>query len=69
MGFFMDIINLPFEEPVQIHLNGEIVSLVAYKTAERGNIKLGITAPRSIKVNREEVYRSTQKQQDTEKQD
>lgn len=64
----MEIITIPFEEPIQINLNGEIVTVTAFKTAERGNIKLGIEAPRSIKVNREEIYRAMKKQEDTEDQ-
>ncbi|OGV44282.1 MAG: carbon storage regulator [Legionellales bacterium RIFCSPHIGHO2_12_FULL_42_9] len=63
----MEIITISFEEPIQINLNGEIISIVAFKTAERGNIKFGIEAPRSIKVNREEVVRALQKSQTTPK--
>ena len=63
----MEIITISFEEPIQINLNGEIISIVAFKTAERGNIKFGIEAPRSIKVNREEVVRAFQKSQTTPK--
>lgn len=63
----MEIITLPFEEPIQINLNGEIVTVIAFKTAERGNIKFGIEAPRSIKVNREEIYRAMKKQPSVQK--
>lgn len=62
----MEIITIPFEEPLQINLNGEIVSVIAFKTTERGNIKFGIEAPRSIKVNREEIYRAMKKQQSSQ---
>lgn len=52
----MDILNLPFEEPLTIEFGGEKVQLVAFKTQEPGNIKFGIKAPRNINVHREEVY-------------
>ena len=59
----MEILITPFEEPIQINLNGDIVKIIAFKTAERGNIKFGIEAPRSVKVNREEVFEMIKKQQ------
>ena len=52
----MDILNLPFEEPLTIEFRGERLQLVAFKTQEPGNIKFGINAPRTINVHREEVY-------------
>lgn len=52
----MDIINVPFEEPFTVELNGEKVQVIAFKTLEHGNIKFGVEAPRSLKVHREEIY-------------
>lgn len=52
----MDILNVPFEEPFTVELNGEKVQVIAFKTLEHGNIKFGVDAPRSIKVHREEIY-------------
>lgn len=52
----MDIVNVNFEEKITIKIAGEIISLVAFKTLEHGNIKFGLDAPRSIKVHREEIY-------------
>jgi len=52
----MDIMNVPFEEPFTVELNGEKVKVIAFKTLEHGNIKFGVEAPRSIKVHREEIY-------------
>lgn len=54
----MDILNVPFEEPFTVELNGEKVQVIAFKTLEHGNIKFGVEAPRSIKVHREEIYRA-----------
>ena len=58
----MNIVNISFEEPLILTINGEIVHVVAFKTAEHGNIKFGVDAPRSINVHREEVYLAIQKQ-------
>ena len=52
----MQIINVPFEDPIVISLNGQQVQVVAFKTQEHGNIKFGINAPRSVNVHREEIY-------------
>lgn len=54
----MNILTLPFEEPLTIVINGETVQVVAFKTQEQGNIKFGIQAPRSVKVHREEIYQA-----------
>ncbi len=52
----MDIITLPFEEPLIINVVGKTVKLIAFKTQEHGNIKFGVDAPRSVNVHREEIY-------------
>lgn len=52
----MNIVTIPFEEPLVICIGGEIVQVVAFKTQEHGNIKFGVKAPRSINVHREEIY-------------
>ena len=52
----MNIITISFEEPLIILINGEIVQLIAFKTQEPGNIKFGVDAPRSVNINREEIY-------------
>lgn len=63
----MQIISVPFEEPLIIHLNDEIVQLVAFKTQEHNNIKFGIKAPRSVNVHREEIYLAIKQKQETSK--
>lgn len=57
----MDILTLPFEKELEIIHQGKQIKLIAFQTAERGNIKFGIQAPREVKVNREEVYLSNKK--------
>ncbi|MCP0913257.1 MULTISPECIES: carbon storage regulator [Legionella] len=52
----MRIVTIPFEEPLIICIDGEIVQLIAFQTQEHGNIKFGVNAPRSINVHREEIY-------------
>lgn len=52
----MDIITIPFEKTFSLTVDGQHVKIVMFRTLEQGNIKFGIDAPRSLKVNREEVY-------------
>lgn len=59
----MNIITIPFEEPLIICVAGEIVQVIAFKTQEHGNIKFGIQAPRSINVHREEIYLAIKQKQ------
>lgn len=54
----MNILTLPFEEPLTIIINGQKIQVIAFKTAEHGNIKFGIQAPRTIQVHREEIYQA-----------
>jgi len=60
----MNIVNIPFEEPLTILVNGEKVQVVAFKTQEHGNIKFGIQAPRSVQVHREEIYQAIKQQEE-----
>ncbi len=60
----MDILSLPFEEPLTIEFKGERVQLVVFKTQEPGNIKFGIKAPRTINVHREEVYEAIKQKEE-----
>ena len=59
----MNILTVSFEEPLILSIRGEIVHVVAFKTAEHGNIKFGINASRSVNVHREEIYIAIKKQQ------
>mgnify|MGYP000190279632 CR=1 FL=1 len=52
----MNIVTVPFEEPLTVCINGETVKIIAFKTLEHGNIKFGVQAPRSVEVHREEIY-------------
>jgi carbon storage regulator len=59
----MDIMTIPFEEPLIVNIGGTLVQIVAFKTLEHGNIKFGVKAPRSIEVHREEVYHAIKQKQ------
>lgn len=52
----MDIVTIPFEEPLMIDVQGKLIQVIAFKTIEHGNIKFGVQAPRSVNVHREEIY-------------
>ncbi len=61
----MNIMTIPFEEPLTVYIKGELVQIIAFKTLEHGNVKFGVQAPRSIEVHREEIYQAIkQKMQD-----
>lgn len=62
----MDILMVPFEEPLILKFNEHLIKIVTFRTPEHGNIKFGIDAPRSVKVNREEVYLAEQMKEKTE---
>ncbi|MCX7114300.1 MAG: carbon storage regulator [Gammaproteobacteria bacterium] len=62
----MDILSLPFETPLILTIKGETVKIVTFKTLEHGNIKFGIDAARSVKVNREEIHLAMLKQEPEE---
>jgi len=59
----MHIVSIPFEEPLIISINGQVVQIIAFKTQEHGNIKFGVNAPRSINVHREEIYHAIKQKQ------
>ncbi|MDP3561156.1 MAG: carbon storage regulator [Legionellaceae bacterium] len=60
----MKIVNIPFEEPLTILINGETIQVVAFKTQEHGNIKFGIQAPRTIQIHREEIYHAIKQKEE-----
>lgn len=59
----MDIFSLAFEEPMIITFGDTIVKIIPFQTTEPGNIKLGIEAPRSVNVHREEIFKAIQSKQ------
>ena len=60
VSFIMEIVTVSFEEPLIITVNKQVVRVVTFETAEHGNIKFGVDAPRAIGVHREEIYQSFQ---------
>ncbi|MBA2655446.1 MAG: carbon storage regulator [Tatlockia sp.] len=61
----MDIVTINFEEKLVIDIRGQGVTLVAFQTLEPGNVKFGIDAPRSMRVNRQEVQDRTKDAKDS----
>ncbi|KTD21140.1 carbon storage regulator [Legionella londiniensis] len=59
----MQIITVPFEEPLIVSLGGQKVQVIAFKTQEHGNVKFGVNAPRSVNVHREEIYHAIKQKQ------
>ncbi|MBA2656865.1 MAG: carbon storage regulator [Tatlockia sp.] len=63
----MNIVTVPFEEPLTVLIKGSTVQIIAFKTLEHGNVKFGVQAPRSVEVHREEIYNAIRlKQQQSE---
>lgn len=61
----MNIVTIPFEEPLIITIDGQIVQVIPFRTQEHGNIKFGVQAPKSIKVHREEIYYAIKQKEQT----
>lgn len=61
----MQILNVSFEQPLRLKINGQYIQVIAFKTQEHGNIKFGVDAPRSVQVHREEIYHAIQQQKQT----
>jgi carbon storage regulator len=58
----MEIVNIDFETSLTLDINGERILITPFKERDPNVIKLGIDAPRSITVNREEVQQQLQNQ-------
>lgn len=52
----MEIIKVDFEKSFTLELHGEKVTITPFKERDPNIIKLGIEAPRSMTVNREEIH-------------
>lgn len=52
----MEILTLEFEKEMKLYVNKHEVTLKCFKTDEHGNIKFGVDAPRTISVDREEIF-------------
>lgn len=57
----MELISIPFNKQLIITKDNQQVVVNVFHTAEDGNIKLGIVAPKGIAVDREEIYARKQK--------
>lgn len=57
----MDITAVEFEGTLIIVKNNQQIVITPFQTQEPGTIKLGITAPKRICIDREEIYILKQK--------
>ena len=53
----MEILNVTFEDTAIIEINGIKVGLTPFKEHDESVIKIGVDAPKSLTVNREEVQK------------
>lgn len=52
----MEIVKVDFEKPFTLELYGQKVTITPFKERDPNIIKLGIDAPKSMTVNREEIH-------------
>lgn len=57
----MEITAVEFEGKLIIIKNNQQIVISPFQTQEHGNIKLGITAPKGVGIDREEIYILKQK--------
>lgn len=62
----MEIRHIEFEHQLILTIDNHTIRITPFLTAEPGNIKLGIDAPYGVLVNREEIYKRKQEQQQPE---
>ena len=53
----MEILSVDFEKHALLRINGELIKITPFKERDPSVIKLGIDAPRTTTVNREEVHK------------
>ncbi len=49
--------SVDFEDHALLHINGELIKITPFKEHDPSVIKLGIDAPKTTTVNREEVHK------------
>jgi len=52
----MEILMVDFEDHALLNINGELVKLTPFKERDPNIIKVGVDAPKSMTVNREEIH-------------
>ena len=52
----MEIFKVDFEASFTLEVHGEKVTITPFKERDPGIIKLGIDAPKTMTVNREEIH-------------
>ncbi len=53
----MKVLTINFNEKIIVNRQGQLITLVPRETPHYGDISFAINAPRTVLVNREEVYR------------
>ena len=59
----MEILNVNFEDTAILEINGTKVSLTPFQERDENIIKIGVDAPKSIRVNREEIHKQLMEKQ------
>lgn len=53
----MEILSINFEKSAILEINGVKIGITPFKEKDEDIIKIGIDAPKSIRVNREEIHK------------
>lgn len=62
----MELIYIEFEKNLVIERGNMKITLTPFETLTYGTVSLGVEAPRSVAVNREEIYKQKQEKRASE---
>lgn len=53
----MEILSLDYEQPMSLTIGTSTITFTVFKSPELGVVSIGVDAPRTLSVNREEIYK------------